>query len=90
MNPPAHAYLTVMEVMERGLAKGHEPDGWKHYALSMHLQKAARHSLTCLLLLEHPEHCQDVETALEHAAQALTRMAMAVHLLKERGDAAKG
>lgn len=84
-HPPATAYLTTMEVMERGLAKGHEPDGWKDYPLSMHLQKAARHSLTCLLLLEHPEHCKDPESALEHAEQALTRLAMVVHRMREEG-----
>lgn len=86
MTPAATAYLTVMEIMERGILQGHVPDGWKNYPVAMHIQKAARHDLTCLLLLEHPEHCTDIETALDHAERALTRNAMVVHLLRERSN----
>jgi hypothetical protein len=85
MNPSALAYLTVLEVMERGTAKGHPEDGWKSEPVAMHIQKAARHGLTCLLLSEHPDYTKDPETAREHLEQMLTRAALALAAM-EIGD----
>lgn len=81
-HPPALAYLTVLEIMEKGVAKGHANDGWKAEPFAMHVHKAARHGMTCLLLAEHPDYCKDEETAVEHLEQMLTRAAIALAILK--------
>lgn len=86
MNPEALAYLTVQEMQEKGLAKGHQQDAWKTEPKAMHLQKAARHCLSALLLLEHPEYCKDAETALEHMQQALCRVDFALYQELEHGE----
>lgn len=83
MNPRLVALLTVEEIMEQGLAKGHEPDGWRQWPAGAHLLKSARHNLTAEGLLRYPEHFTDLEDALTHAKQALVRATFAVAVIEE-------
>lgn len=72
------AHDTVLKILQKGLAQGHSDSAWKDEPATMHIQKAARHAITASLLLEHPDYTKDAETALEHAENALCRLAMAV------------
>lgn len=88
MNPQGLAYLTIQKMQEKGLAKGHIEDAWKTEPKTMHIQKAARHCMTALLVMEHPDFCKDPETYREHLEQALCRVAFAL-TQEQGGEAAK-
>lgn len=75
------AFLAVDEKMDEGLKK-HVGEAWRDEPISMHLQKAARHLLSALLLLDHPEYTKDAESISDHIKQGLTRAAMALDNLE--------
>ena len=78
-DPRLTAYLAVSEKIAEG-AKKHDPAAWRHQPQTMHLGKAARHIMTALLLIDHPDYSKDAESIEDHIKQALTRAAMALEI----------
>jgi hypothetical protein len=69
MNPQAVAYLTVLKLMEQGIAQGHADGAWADEDKRMHCLKAIRHLTTYLLILDG--HTPD--NGENHAENALCR-----------------
>ena len=83
LDPRYVAFSVVGKIMQEGLKK-HQRDVWREEPTSMHIQKASRHLLRTLLLLQHPDYNKDDETALQHLKNALCRASMAVTNLMEK------
>lgn len=76
-DPILVAAQAVEETIMEGLKK-HAGESWRGEPMAMHLTKAARHCMTALLILEHPEYTTDAETARSHIKNAITRSVMAL------------
>jgi hypothetical protein len=75
MNPQALAYLTIAEMQDIGLAKGHQLEAWKTEPLNNHLDKACRHILTYKLIKEG----NSPDDGEMHLKNAITRLAFALY-----------
>jgi hypothetical protein len=80
-DPRLIAYLAVAEKIAEG-AKKHDPSAWRHQPPTMHLSKAARHLMTAILLIDHPDYTKDAESAADHIKQAITRATMSLEILE--------
>lgn len=86
IDPRDLAWRAVDRMISDGLKK-HDGQAWRSQPIGMHLQKGTRHSLTTMLLLEHPEFCKDPEGAVQHLEQAICRLTMALaQLLQKEQD----
>lgn len=75
-HPSEQARETVLKLMARGLAQGHQPDGWKTDGRRLHVLKAIRHLTNYLMTLEgYREPTEENE-----AANALCRIAFVITL----------
>jgi len=77
----ALAYTTITETLAEGEAKGHGKDSWRDEPKEMHGLKTIRHITTAMGRDGFPEFFPDLESAIQHAKQALTRCDMYLQCL---------
>jgi len=87
MNLENLASDTVSQILKEGIKQGHSPNSWKNEPLSFHLLKGIRHATSAMLLIQHPDlPCSTDEDAIGHLERSLCRMAMALYVLKMKGE----
>ena len=87
MNIENLAADTVSHILQEGMKQGHAPDSWKDEPITFHLLKGIRHATSAMLLIQHSDlPCSTDEDTIGHLERAVCRMAMALYVMKNKGE----